>query len=75
MFSGTVDTGSGYFGCGVWNVTGTRDGKSINYKAVNPAGAERCAASATFSGAYTDCKKANGSWTNSDGFSGSWSWT
>jgi hypothetical protein len=74
MFSGTVDTGSGYFGCGVWNVTGTRNGKSIDYTAVNPTPG-RCAASATFSGAYMDCNKANGSWTNSDGSNGSWSWT
>src|ERR1700730_1341123 len=71
-FSGTVDTGSGYFGCGIWDVAGTRNGTKIDFTATDRG--SRCAASPTFTGAYTDCNKANGSWTNSDGGSGTWSW-
>jgi hypothetical protein len=34
--SGTVNTGGGYFGCGIWNVAGTRTGKAIDFTATDP---------------------------------------
>lgn len=72
-FTGTVDTGSGYFGCGIWDVAGTRTGQTIDFTATDRG--SRCAASATFTGGFIDCNKAIGSWTNSYGSSGSWSWS
>ena len=71
-FSGTVEVGA----CGAWQVAGTRTGKNIVFAATNPAGESLyCPAWLTYAGAYSDCNVANGSWINSAGASGAWSWT
>jgi hypothetical protein len=78
-FPGTVAVASVYGACNGFNrtysVTGTRNGTSVQFTARNPVSPDPyCPASATFMGSFTDCNKATGSWTNSDGLSGSWSW-
>jgi hypothetical protein len=71
-FSGTVNTNT----CGTWNVQGTRTGTNIVFTATNPAPGGSCGQSYTYTGVYTDCNAANGTWTNSPaGFSGAWSWS
>ncbi len=73
-FSGTVDARG--FGCGIWNVAGRRIGTNITFRATNPSvPSDLCAKFTDFTGAYSDCNVANGSWTNSALLNGSWSWT
>ena len=71
-FSGTVQVGA----CGAWPVAGVRTGKSLEFSATNPAGESLyCPAWFTYSGAFSDCGAANGSWFNASGGRGAWTWT
>jgi hypothetical protein len=70
---GTVDTGNA--DCPNWIVHGTRTGTAITLTAHNPSGAsEECAGNYTFTGTYSDCGAAGGSWTNDAGLAGDWTW-
>lgn len=71
-FAGTVRTAN----CGLWDVTGTQTGQAITLTATNPAGAiDSCAASFTLTGRNSTCDAGGGTFTNSDGGFGSWTWT
>jgi hypothetical protein len=72
-FKGQVSTGSD--DCPFWDVTGTRTGQGVTLTAKNGKGASRqCAGSFTYTGTYSDCGVASGTWTNDAGLTGSWSW-
>ncbi len=72
-FTGTVNTGNVF--CPIWNVLGTRTGRDITMTITNPSGGGGvCAASANLSGIYNNCNTASGTWTNSLGQKGEWSW-
>lgn len=69
-FTGSTNTGV----CGVWSVTGTRTGTSISFTADNPSPADGCGTFFSYTGTYGDCGAASGTWINSFGNGGSWSW-
>jgi hypothetical protein len=86
-FSGVLNANSPF--CpSEWPVTGTRTGTQISFTAKNPSGPSRfCPGSNSVTGTYAPlagtapsptnngCNTANGTWSDSNGGSGMWSWT